>query len=108
MSEKQKAIIEIDLPNSCSCCILSFIHTDYNDNDKNGCGYIQSDVSDYTYSRHPECPLKTHEYTSYEDSIRIGHSGDALQLFEEMIEKCKIQPRSDYNDMEKNYGRSAH
>jgi hypothetical protein len=97
---KTKAMIEVDLPVSCSCCMLSFFHTGYDDDDKNGCGYLQADVTEYADCRHPDCPLKTLEYAGYEDHIRIGNESDGLRLLEEMVGQCKMQPRADYNDME--------
>ena len=68
-----KALIEIDLPKSCSCCSLRFIHTDYNDNEKIGCGYLNTDVTEYSENRHNDCPLIIHEYVGYENYIRIGN-----------------------------------
>jgi len=98
-----KATIEFELPESCSCCPLRFIHSDYNDNEIIGCGYINTDVTEYTESRHRDCPLKTNDNIGYEDHIRIGHENDAIRLLENMIEKCGIKPRPDYNDMEKGF-----
>jgi hypothetical protein len=96
-----KAVLELELPESCSACSLRFIHTGYNDNEKIGCGYLNTDVTEYSDCRHHDCPLKTLECVGYEDYIRIGNESDALRLLEEMVDKCKIQPRPDYNDMEK-------
>ena len=52
-----KAILELELPESCSCCPLRFIHTDYDENEVIGCGYLNTDVTEYTESRHCDCPL---------------------------------------------------
>jgi len=40
-------------------------------------------------------------YIGYEDHIRIGHSGDAIRLIEDMIDKCGIKSCSDYNEFGK-------
>jgi hypothetical protein len=37
----------------------------------------------------------------YEDYFRIGHESDALALLDDMIEKCKIKPAPDHNDIER-------
>jgi len=96
-----KAFLEFELPESCLCCPLRFIHTDIDENEVIGCGYLNTDVTEYTNSRHHDCPLKTTEYIGYEDHIRIGNETDALRLLEDMIEKCHMKPRPDYNDIEK-------
>ena len=101
-----KATIEFDLPESCSCCPLRFIHTDIDENEVIGCGYINTDVTEFTESRHKDCPLKTADHTGYigyEDHIRIGNEHDAIMLLEDMVEKCHITPRPDYNDLEKGF-----
>jgi len=99
-----KATIEFEMPESCSCCPLRFIHDDCNDNEVIGCGYLNTDVTEYAENRHRDCPLKTDDhsgYIGYEDHIRIGHEGDAINLLEDMIEKCGIKPHPDYNELEK-------
>ena len=53
-----KAIIEFEFPESCSCCPLRFIHTDIDENEVIGCGYLNTDVTEYSESRHRDCPLK--------------------------------------------------
>jgi len=101
-----KAVLELEFPESCSCCSLRFIHTDFDDKEEIGCGYLNTDVTEYTESRHRDCPLKTVDstgYIGYEDYIRIGNETDAIRLFEDMIEKCHIRPRPDYNGMEKGF-----
>jgi len=101
-----KAFIEIDLPESCQNCPIRFIHEDIDENEVIGCGYLNTDVTEYTESRHRDCPLKTADYTGYigyEDYIRIGNESDGIRLIEDMIEKCDIKPRPDYNDMEKGF-----
>jgi len=95
-----KAIIEIDLPESCHDCPLRFIHTDIDENEIIGCGYLNLDVTEFTNNRRYDCPLKTTE-SDNKDFFRIGNESDALRLLEDMIEKCDIKPRPDYNDMEK-------
>ena len=102
-----KAILEFEFPESCSCCPLRFIHTDIDENEVIGCGYLNLDVSTCTESRHRDCPLKTAEYIGYEDHIRIGNETDALRLFENMIEICNIKPRPDFNDLEKDFFKIA-
>ena len=99
-----KAVLELEFPESCSCCSLRFIHTDYDENEVIGCGYLNTDVTEYTESRHRDCPLKTADYTGYigyEDHIRIGNEHDAILLIEDMIAKCAIKSRPDHNAMEK-------
>jgi hypothetical protein len=99
-----KATLEFELPESCSCCPVRFIHTDIDENEVIGCGYINTDVTEYAESRHRDCPLKTVDstgYIGYEDHFRIGHEHDAIMLIEDMIEKCGITSRPDHNDLEK-------
>jgi hypothetical protein len=99
-----KAFIEIDLPESCHNCPIRFIHEDIDENEVIGCGYLNTDVTEYTESRHRECPLKTADYNGYigyEDYIRIGNEIDAIRLIEDMIEKCGIKSHPDHNDTEK-------
>jgi len=99
-----KAILEFELPESCSCCPVRFIHSGYDDTEAIGCGYTNEDVTEYAESRHWDCPLKTTDHTGYigyEDHIRIGNEHDGIMLLEDMIEKCHITPRPDYNDLEK-------
>ena len=97
-----KAYIEIALPESCSWCPLRYIHTDYNDNEKIGCAFLNCDVTENFDNRRHDCPLKTIEHIGYEDHIRIGNESDALRLLEEMVYKCKtVKPRPDYNNLEK-------
>ena len=101
-----KVNLELEFPESCSCCSLRFIHTGYNDEEVIGCGYLNCDVTEYTESRHFDCPLKTADYTGYisfEDYIRIGNETDALKLIEDMIENCNIKARPEYNDMGKGF-----
>jgi len=98
-----KAYIEFDLPESCHDCPLRFIHEDFDGIENIGCGITNIDVTENTENRRHDCPLKTTEYIGYEDSIRIGNETDALRLLEDMIEKCHIEPRPDYNDMEKGF-----
>jgi len=98
-----KAILELEFPGSCSCCSLRFIHAGYDDEEEIGCGFLNTDVTEYTESRHRDCPLKTADYTGYigfEDYIRIGNESDGIRLLEDMIEKYKIKPRPYYSDME--------
>jgi len=83
---------------------LRFIHAGYDDDEEIGCGYLNTDVTEYTESRHRDCPLKTSDYNGYigyEDHIRIGNETDALRLPEDMIEKCGLKPRPDYSNPEK-------
>jgi gamma-glutamylcysteine synthetase len=75
-----KAILELEFPESCSRCSLRFIHTGYDDDEEIGCGYLNTDVTEYTESRHRDCPLKTAYNTGYEDHIRIGNETDAVRL----------------------------
>jgi len=96
-----KAILEFELPVSCSCCPVRFIHGGYDDAEAIGCGYTNEDVTENTESRHRDCPLKTADHTGYEDHIRIGNEHDGLLLLEDMIEKCHITSRPDHNDLEK-------
>jgi len=101
-----KAYIEIDLPESCHNCPIRFIHEDIDENEVIGCGYLNTDVTEYTESRHRDCPLKTTDFTGYigyEDHIRIGNEHDAIMLLEDMVEKCDFKPRPDNNDMEKGF-----
>jgi len=105
-----KVILELEFPESCSCCSLRFIHTGYDDDEEIGCGCLNTDVTEYTESRHRDCPLKTAEYTGYsgyEGYTRIGNETDAIRLLEGMIEKCGIKPRPDYNDIKKGLFRIA-
>ena len=90
-----KAFIEIDLPKSCAVCPLRFIHSDYEENEIIGCGYLNLDVTEFTNNRRYDCPLKTNE-SDNKDNYRIGNESDALRLLEDMIEKCDIKPRPDY------------
>jgi len=86
-----KAILELEFPKSCSDCLLRFIHTGYNDDEEIGCGFLNTDVTEYTESRHCDCPLNPSDnngYIGYEDHIRIGNETDAIRLLEGMIEKC--------------------
>jgi len=83
-----KAVLELEFPKSCSDCLLRFIHTGYNDDEEIGCGFLNTDVTEYTGSRHRDCPLETSDYSGYEDYIRIGNETDAIRLLEDMIEKC--------------------
>jgi len=99
-----KAILEFDLPESCHNCPIRFIHTDDDGNEIFGCGYINTDVSEFTENRHRDCPLKTADHTGYVGyigDIHIGHEMDAIRLIEDMIEKCGITSRPDHNDLEK-------
>jgi len=102
-----KAVLEMEFPESCSCCLLRFIHTGYDGDEEIGCGYLNTDVTEYTESRHRDCPLKTGDNTGYEEHIRIGNETDAVRLIEEMIGKCGIKPRPDHNDMEKGFFKIA-
>jgi len=99
-----KATLEFDLPESCSCCPIRFIHGGFDDVEEIGCGYTNENVSEFTESRNRDCPLKNADHTGYigyEDHIRIGNEHDAIMLIEDMIEKCGITSRPDHNDLEK-------
>jgi len=99
-----KAILELEMPMSCKDCRIAFLYTDVNGDDCIGCACTNEDITEFTESRHKNCPLKTDDstgYIGYEDHIRIGNEHDAILLIEDMIAKCAIKSRPDHNAMEK-------
>ena len=73
-----KVVLEFEFPKPCPCCPLRFIHTDIDENDAVGCGYLNCDDTESTVSRHRDCPLRPSDYNGYigyEEHIRIGNEG---------------------------------